>query len=325
MATRNIEAKDIATVQVFENHQPVKALRDKVFSDEAAVNLKLKDQARGMLAINAKLGVGLKPLRWDNELTAMQFKKRRQQLSTYGGNNTGSSAAGSAVRMHYPEPPGAATVSLGIQSPSTPAISENRYLFNRAHVLAVNNLYAAGNDSRVTVNLNYLNDRRQKSSFSRSAYYLPADSVLVMEESLASGERISELGASVRFSRNTSLFFQENQLDFTGKWNSSGGTVETPEKITRHLSLPIYALKHTFSLVKNVKKSTFRVNSRQLYRSMPHSLEVQPMLYAGLSDAPAAAAALYQELLQRQFHSANRVSLGRSSKAWKQNIPWAWI
>jgi len=46
IATKNIEAKDVATVQVLENHQPIKALKDRVFSESAAVNLKLKNSPK---------------------------------------------------------------------------------------------------------------------------------------------------------------------------------------------------------------------------------------------------------------------------------------
>lgn len=46
IATRNIEAKDVASVQVYENHQPIKA--ETLFSDQAAINLKLKDHAKGV-------------------------------------------------------------------------------------------------------------------------------------------------------------------------------------------------------------------------------------------------------------------------------------
>ena len=52
LATNNINASDVATVQVLENHQPVKALQGKTLTDDVAINLKLKDSAKGTVAIN---------------------------------------------------------------------------------------------------------------------------------------------------------------------------------------------------------------------------------------------------------------------------------
>ena len=45
LATNNIAAKDIATVQVLENHQPIKALKHLQISDDVAINLKLKEMS----------------------------------------------------------------------------------------------------------------------------------------------------------------------------------------------------------------------------------------------------------------------------------------
>ena len=42
IATRNISPDDIASVSVYENHQPVQALKDLKVSDRAALNLTLK-------------------------------------------------------------------------------------------------------------------------------------------------------------------------------------------------------------------------------------------------------------------------------------------
>lgn len=46
IATNNISASDIATVQVLENHQPIKALEKTSFSNDAAINLNKRREKR---------------------------------------------------------------------------------------------------------------------------------------------------------------------------------------------------------------------------------------------------------------------------------------
>lgn len=75
VATNNVEAKDVATVQVMENHQPIKALKGKEFREEGAINLKLKDNAKNVLVANAQVGIGAAPLLWNNEAFGMYFGK----------------------------------------------------------------------------------------------------------------------------------------------------------------------------------------------------------------------------------------------------------
>jgi hypothetical protein len=319
IATNAIEAKDVASVQVLENHQAVKALSDREFSDEAAINLKLKDDAKSKLIANAKLGLGVAPVLWDNELVAMRFNKFTQQINSYGGNNIGRDPAAN-LKLQYTEsikPPTA--IALGVQLPLQPAVSQNRYLFNAAHVFAVNQLFTLGKDNQLNVNINYVNDRRQKSSFSRSSYYLSLDSVLLITEELSAKERIEELVSSVKLTRNKESFYLDNQLDLSGKWNRVDGSVDGSEKVNQDLRLPSYGFKNSFNLVRNHKKATLRVSSQQLYQDMPQTLAITPMRYGNLFGNPSGGLGLQQELRQQQFFSVNKLSIGHNGKNWKQN------
>src|SRR5690606_14132531 len=101
IATNNIAAKDVATVQVLENHQPIKTLqKDSVYSDDPAINLKLKDSAKGTWSVNGLAGIGYKPLLVEAELVGMYFGKITQNISTYKGNNTGKNVF-SEFKSHY--------------------------------------------------------------------------------------------------------------------------------------------------------------------------------------------------------------------------------
>ena len=48
MASENLSADKVKSVQVYENHQPVKALKNVQFSEQAALNLVLKDDAKNV-------------------------------------------------------------------------------------------------------------------------------------------------------------------------------------------------------------------------------------------------------------------------------------
>ena len=104
LATNNINASDVATVQVLEHHQPIKALQDKSLTDDVAINLKLKNAAKGTVAINTMVGggwqqsgpwrIGSRPLTdgqtvigsnplWTAEVVGMYFAKKRQNMTLY--------------------------------------------------------------------------------------------------------------------------------------------------------------------------------------------------------------------------------------------------
>lgn len=75
-----------------ENHQPIKALSGLSLSDQAAINLRLKENVKQRWIGSVKGGIGLAApasALWDEELIAMQFNKKFQSLNTYKTNNTG--------------------------------------------------------------------------------------------------------------------------------------------------------------------------------------------------------------------------------------------
>ncbi|MDR2586453.1 MAG: carboxypeptidase-like regulatory domain-containing protein, partial [Prevotellaceae bacterium] len=93
LANNTIQARDVAEVQVLENHQPIKALEGSEFSEDAAINLRLKEGSKGVLMAYTLLGAGVgkdPDLLLTADLSSMYFNKSLQNISTYKGNNTGN-------------------------------------------------------------------------------------------------------------------------------------------------------------------------------------------------------------------------------------------
>lgn len=59
LATSGIKAEDVATVQVLEHHEHVRALQDQIPPESAAINLKLKKKVKGVWTHNIHLGGGM--------------------------------------------------------------------------------------------------------------------------------------------------------------------------------------------------------------------------------------------------------------------------
>ena len=93
-ASENLPADYVKKVQVMEHHQPVKMLRDVVFSEQAALNLVLTDSAKNVWQGMADVAAGTTANsgnEWlgDVKLTEMLFARMKQSVSMYKYNNTG--------------------------------------------------------------------------------------------------------------------------------------------------------------------------------------------------------------------------------------------
>ena len=68
LATNNLSKDGVKSVEVLENHQPIKALDDIEFSDQAGINLKLKEDARQKWVGVAQGAAGFSPMLYDASL-----------------------------------------------------------------------------------------------------------------------------------------------------------------------------------------------------------------------------------------------------------------
>ncbi|MFD0763626.1 carboxypeptidase regulatory-like domain-containing protein [Mucilaginibacter lutimaris] len=185
IATNTIPQGVVDKVQVMENHQPVKMLRDKVVSEDVALNLTIKKDAKLQLVGQETVGAGL-PDKYYADLNAMMFKDKYKAINYIKANNTSNDVAGDLVSHNLSgylsrldnDKPGT-VLSLG--TAGDPDLPRNRYLFNQSALLNLNNLVKLKKDVQLKANLSYLYDN-QKQNYSRfSEYYLPTDTIRYAE------------------------------------------------------------------------------------------------------------------------------------------------
>ena len=174
IATNNIDPNSISTVQIMENHQDIKALKDLKPEERASINLKLKNGVKGIFNLIATLGLGYDNKRlWDNELIATYFKRNSQLLATYKGNNTGNDLE-NELRSFDDDGIRYKTSTLSeIETASTPNIGKRHYFFNQSHAGTVNYVSRIGSENELGFNFSLLNDRDERSTDYKSVTYLP--------------------------------------------------------------------------------------------------------------------------------------------------------
>lgn len=290
IATNNIAAKDVATVQVLENHQPLKVLKGVVISDNAAINLKLKEKAKGTLAITGMAGLGYKPVLWNAELVGMYFKKKGQNITVYKGNNTGDEMK-SEFRAHYDYERAMRSMPsvLGIQMAGVPPVSRKRYLDNTTHSLTANQLLKLKKGDEITVSALYCNDKIKKEGYSRYDQYLSIDSTLTIAESIHSLSKINNLEIAIRYNQNKDNYFLNNAFNMKANWNDSRASGLTQsnsgvdEVISQNLDRPEFLVDNTLDLVKKIKNRYYKLYFSTAYGQASESLTVHPADYLGLN------------------------------------------
>ncbi len=298
LATNNISASAVATVQIEQNHQPIKALFGKALSDNVSLNLKLKNSVKGTLSINSMLGggvqeaekptIGRNPL-WKAELVAMFFSKKRQNMTLYKGNNTGEDVS-SELTSHYTLLNGSKLYPFCPTNailPSGSGLPQRRTFDNSSHIFSVNHLEKLDKDTEMGINISYYNDKVRRQEVSTSSLFVDNGSRIQTEEILSSETKTDNLSFSARFNRNASNGFFANVLKLEGMWNSdnvesvlnSEQTGTHPEiygnhQVWQHFHRPEYTMSNTTNFIRNFGKNTLDLHLFVGYAQRPNMLSV---------------------------------------------------
>src|SRR5699024_139265 len=87
MISKNLSPDKVSSVEILENHQPIKVLDSIEPSENAALNIRLKNNVT--MTGNATVGGGASPGLWYANIVPMMFVKNLQILASYQTNNTG--------------------------------------------------------------------------------------------------------------------------------------------------------------------------------------------------------------------------------------------
>jgi hypothetical protein len=185
IATNTIPNSVVDKVQVMESHQPVKMLRDKVVSEDVALNLTIKKDAKLQLIGQETVGAGL-PDKYYADLNAMMFKDKYKAINYFKANNTSNDVAGDLISHNLSsylsrldnDKPGT-VLSLG--TAGDPDLPRNRYLFNQSGILNLNNLVNLKKDVQLKASVSYLRDNQKQAYTKFSEYYLPNDTIRYAE------------------------------------------------------------------------------------------------------------------------------------------------
>lgn len=310
IATNNISANDVATVQVLENHQPIKALDKTRFSDSAAINLKIKEGKKGAFGVMAMLGAGYdKGLLWQEELTGMYFSKVRQHIFTYKTNNNGTDV-NKELRSFTSRAPIGELQITDVRQPSPPSIRFERYNFNTSHTATASNLFKLKNDGEVNVNVIYYNNKDRRHSFARTLYILPGEEIRSIEEDILARNRTNSIETELRYNVNKDRVYFNNYLHLSGTWEDVSGEVKTHEQIGQRLgNKSLFANNSTHWIKRGDNEKGIELMLRNAYRTQPHHLRITPGLYPDLINAGGEYAALSQNVRYNAFASHNNISL----------------
>lgn len=325
----SIPYKDVSKLEVVENNQPVKMLKDKVPSENAGINLKLKKATTWTGTAN--LASGFSPLLWNVKLTPMLFSKKRQALFSIKSNNTGENIISETA--NFIGLSGFVGFSrenetgkfLRVSSVSPPAsVPQNRYWFNTTHTGSLNTLQSFQKDWEARVNVQYVYHELDVAGSSQSSITnLDAMGNVLNTVNFSRSSELNDISRNLKttlsLNRNTKSNFFKNDLTFAMDRSGVRSTVKLN-------GIPAYQQTHAngFSIQNSLstvlpadKKSKYLVNLQSYvnYINDPEWYRVDSLQALEFSDA-AMQSALSLKQLKRSgsFNTTNSAGMALTVK-----------
>lgn len=280
LATNNIAPQDVASVEVLENHQPIKALRDVQFSDRAALNLRLKKQARSHWTGTLRGEGGWSPdeVLGRGSIFAMRIAAQSQSMLNLKGENTGGDPTADLRQLTVEEMLNGADnryetpkwFSTGL---SEAPLDDSRTRMNRSAMGSADYLRKLTDDYQLSGHVAYGYDRLSSDYASRIVRYL-SDGELT-EELAERARRVDrQVAAHLKLLANTERFYLMDRLSADLAWSDFDARTTGSYPNRQQAEAPAHRVENDLNYIRRSGRRTLTVTSNLLWLTQPQLLDV---------------------------------------------------
>lgn len=304
VATNNISPDDVSSVEIMENHQPVKVLEGLEFSQQAGLNIKLKEAARARWIGILNGGMGAEPLLYDASLFAMRIAKKWQNMETLRLNDTGWNPSSQSQRhtdntlliSGYNDNPWPDYIAIGITSAP---LDELRTRDNLSFLAQSSNSRHVADGLDVKLNATYQADRLDFTNSCTTRYFDKNIPSFLEQNTMRSHEHQLNGEWSLQLNRRNN--YLKDNLSVDALWNRATSAVSGTQTLQQQSDLPSLDITNDLQLVRRIDSHLLTISSHNRYSHRPHSL---------------TADSIKQDLTTDDFRSVTEARYGWLLRRW---------
>ena len=307
VATNSLPQGDVGSVQVMRNHQPIRVLEDFTYTDEAAVNIRMKEGAKShwVTSFNGGAGISRHTGLWKFEGFGLRIRSDFQTMLTYKTNNTGQDISKETTSLFSLDDLEDQSDYIQLSPPTTPNLAESRTLFNRSHAVTLNTLKRFNESSQMNVQIIYNNNRETAEGERQTVYYLP-DGNRIIDNRKDYLQKDNEFYALMKYEHNSANQYLKNSLSGDFNWSRQWLTEVGTANHNQFARKPEYDIKDNLYIIRKYDNRLVSFYSNNRIISRPQSLSVN---------------SLYQHVSSQRYstdtYAMGGIKLGRFSLTYK--------
>lgn len=287
LATQNISASEVASVQVYENHQPIRLLKDIDFTDDAALNIKLKNNKMTLPSGNIQAGGGYSDRElYRGELFGIMVNKKMQMLFSGKANNLTSRVqeefVDHSLEKRIEVSAGNLLAPISIQAPYP---FEDRSGHHNNFVSSFNAAKKINDHSSIKGNISYQKAKVDNERLTNTLY-LTGDDNIQIEETIFAETSEHKLNTSLNYSSNKDIRYINET--FQGKFNWQENMVDARSAVVHNQGYKAKELyfsnklemmwkkgKNTYSIYSTIRGGNIPENRMTISSSKSDTITIQ--------------------------------------------------
>lgn len=278
IATRNISHDLISKVDIIENYQSAKVMKNSKSEGGTVLNLNLKDKAKGRWSGNAKIGGGV-PNLWEEELFAAKLSSTNQTAITLKTNNSGKDILSENKTLTLDDLLSQEAMDepkniMEISQEKPGSLDDKRTRNARTHMVNISNVQKVS-DTAILHSKIYYTDDRNISDIEKGVSYFLADSTLTKNTKEYSILGAKELAASLLFKNDRKTSFFSDELKYSSLWQRNQMRVSGDYSNLATIHSDVHSLSNKLRWILLMGRHYLTIESMNKYQSLPEKLRIQ--------------------------------------------------
>ena len=311
LASNSIPVDAVESVQILENHQSVKALKDVSFTERAAMNLKIKDgkKLHPVGRVSAGIGFDEDEIKYMLDATNLFLKGGNQNLTTLKLNNQGRLLGAEQTDHTYAyqlgslldplaySPIALVNPTLGYTPPEISAFS----IFNDSKSFSFNQLLPLKEVSQLRVQASYLDEQTEEFQRVRTIYGYTVDNPREIIREQAARNQIHQANVMLNYTHNAEKLYVDNRLRTTGEWSDASAKLTGTDLSEQRFDQPYFLVENNLKAIGRLNKDYLTFSSFIRFHRLPQE--------ARLDDAADSLIVQYRS--EQLFSTRNELSFNK--------------
>ncbi len=313
--SENLGHNKVEKVELMQNHQPIKSLEGKEFSENSAINLRLKKE----WTINHKveLGLGAAPVIYETNYSPMVFNKKKQFVNNFQANNVGiplqnrNRVLGTNELMNRDVQLRLATWA-NIQRVNSPIIPMRYWLNNDSKMASVNSVFKSKKQwqNRLNTNINF--EKNNQIGQTINTILKPGQNAIFTEKNEYK-TNFRHIDIDWQLEQNVVKSFKKNVLKLNKNWNDNIGEISIEnQKINQQLDASSVSVSNSFDNLITGNNTIKKINSFIGYGQSPQVFDINQD-YFSISTNPNL---VIQNTLQKKWMFNHSFGFTKYIKTW---------